>query len=301
MIIPPYLKKGDAIGIVCPSGYMPLKNAQTCINTLQQWGYKVVIGKTLGKQFHYFAGTDKERLQDLQQMLDDKNIKAILCCRGGYGLSRIIDEINFKYFSKHPKWIIGYSDITILHAHIYRQCKIATLHSPMASAFNDGGYKDEFIASLHKAIKGIKSNYSCKAHRFNRTGITKGELVGGNLSIVAHLIGSKSSFKTKNKILFLEDVGEYIYNIDRIFIQLKRAGMLQNLAGLVIGGFTEMKDTAIPFGQNVYAIIHHHLKEYDYPVCFDFSVSHTDKNYALKVGVQHELKISNKIVQLKEI
>ena len=299
--IPPYLKKGDTIGIVCPAGFMPFEKAQTCINTLQQWGYKVKIGKTLGNQFHYFSGTDEERLQDLQQMLDDDSVQAILCGRGGYGVSRIIDALNFKRFKKNPKWIIGYSDITVLHAHLFTKLKIASLHSPMAAAFNDGGSENEFIQSLRKALTGRKMNYNCSSHVLNRKGKSDGVLVGGNLSLMVHLVGSASDVNTKNNILFLEDVGEYLYNIDRMFIQLKRSGKLDDLAGLVIGGFTDMKDTTIPFGQDVYDLIFDKIKEYNYPVCFDFPVSHCEKNYALKVGVEHSLNVDDKKVTLKEI
>jgi muramoyltetrapeptide carboxypeptidase len=299
--IPPYLSKGDAVGIICPAGYMPYEKAATCIEVLQQWGYKVRIGKTLGNQFHYFSGTDEERLSDLQMMLDDKEIKAILCGRGGYGMSRIIDKLDFTSFKKNPKWLIGFSDITVLHAHVYERFNIATLHAPMAAAFNDDEYENEFIQSLRKALKGAVSNYSCDTHSMNRTGKAEGELVGGNLSLVAHLIGSVSSFKTKGKILFLEDVGEYIYNVDRMVIQLKRNGMLQHVAGLVIGGFSEMKDTTTPFGADVFSAIQSHVKEYDYPVCFDFPVSHEKNNYALKVGVKHQLSVSKNKVVLKEL
>ncbi|MES2329436.1 MAG: LD-carboxypeptidase [Bacteroidota bacterium] len=299
--IPPYLAKGDTIAVVCPAGFMPYEKAATCISVLQDWGYKVRPGKTLGSQFHYFSGTDEERLADLQVMLDDKEVKAILFGRGGYGMSRIIDQLDFKLFKKHPKWLVGFSDITVLHAHIYRQFNIATLHAPMAAAFNDGEYENEFIQSLRKALKGGISNYSCESHTLNRTGKAEGELIGGNLSLVAHLIGSVSSFKTKGKILFLEDVGEYIYNVDRMMIQLKRSGMLQQLAGLVIGGFTEMKDTTTPFGTDVFNAIHSHIKEYNYPVCFDFPVSHEKNNYALKVGMMHQLYVSKNKVTLKEI
>jgi len=299
--IPPYLQKGDTIGIVCPSGYMPKEKAETCIEVLQQWGYRVKPGKTLGNQFHYFSGTDAERLQDLQDMLDDKEVKAILCGRGGYGMSRIIDQLDFTQFKKDPKWLIGFSDITVLHAHVYQKLKIASLHAPMAAAFNDGEYEKEFVQSLRKALKGAVSNYSCEPHLLNRAGKAEGELVGGNLSLVAHLIGSVSSFQTKGKILFLEDVGEYIYNIDRMMIQLKRNGLLHQLAGLIIGGFTEIKGTTTPFGSDVFSVIHSQVKEYAYPVCFDFPVSHEKNNYTLKVGVRHALTVSKKKTVLKEL
>ena len=300
MIIPPYLKKNDTIGIVCPSGFMPFKKVKHSINTLHEWGYKTQTGKTIGNQFHYFSGTDEERLSDLQQMFDDENISAILCARGGYGLSRIIDKIDFSKFKKHPKWLIGFSDITVLHAHINRNLKMASLHAPMAGAFNDV-VDETSVQTLRKALKGIKTNYSCKIHSLNKKGNAAGELVGGNLAIIAHLVGSKSSYQTKNKILFIEDVGEYIYNVDRMFLQLKRSGMLQNLAGLIVGEFSEMKDTTIPFGTDVYSAIHHHVKDYNFPVCFNFPVSHDVRNYALKIGVGHQLNISQHQVRLKEI
>jgi muramoyltetrapeptide carboxypeptidase len=298
--IPPYLVKGDTIGIVCPSGTMPKEKAATCISVLKQWGYQVKVGKTLGSQFHYFSGTDEERKQDLQKMLDDPNIKAILFGRGGYGMSRIIDGLNFNKFKKNPKWLIGFSDITVIHAHVYQQLHIATLHAPMAAAFNDGQDKKEFIQSLRKALKGTAANYTCKPHSLNRIGKATGELIGGNLSLVAHLVGSKSAFTTKGKILFLEDVGEYIYNIDRMMIQLKRSGLLSHLSGLIIGGFTEMKDTTTPFGSDVYSIIQSHVAEYKYPVCFDFPVSHDPNNYAMKVGVKHTLSVTKTMTTLKE-
>ncbi|GAC1527827.1 MAG: LD-carboxypeptidase [Sediminibacterium sp.] len=299
--IPSYLKKGDTIGIVCPAGYMPYEKASTCIEVLQQWGYKVKVGKTLGSQVHYFSGTDDERLTDLQTMLDDVTVKAILCGRGGYGLSRIIDRLDFKQFKKTPKWLIGFSDITVLHAQAYQVLKTASLHAPMAAAFNDGGYENEFVQSLRKALSGKPYSYNCLPHVLNRNGIAVGELIGGNLSLVAHLVGSPASFGTKNKILFLEDIGEYLYHIDRMMIQLKRSGMLDNLAGLVIGGFTDMKDTLLPFGKEVYALISEHVEACTYPVCFDFPVSHGKHNYALKLGVKHQLAVSKNKVSLKEV
>lgn len=299
--IPPYLKKGDTIGIVCPSGYMPFEKVKTCIDVLQQWGFKVVTGKTVGQQVNYFSGTDEERLNDLQDMLDDNTIKAVLCARGGYGMSRIIDYIDFRRFKRSPKWLIGFSDITVLHAYVYQQLGIATLHSPMAEAFNNEGFNNEFVLSLQKALKGKSADYSCVSHSLNRPGEVIGELIGGNLTLVTHLVGSKFSFKTDNRILFLEDVGEYIYNVDRMLIQLKRAGMLENLAGLIIGGFTEMKDTVIPYGEDIYDVIKYQVDDYRYPVCFDFSVSHAINNYALKVGATFNLKVSGQKVNLKEV
>jgi muramoyltetrapeptide carboxypeptidase len=300
-IIPPYLQKGDTIGIVCPSGYMPYDKAETCIQVLQQWGYKVKVGDTLGQQHHYFSGTEEQRLADLQQMMDDDSVSAVLCGRGGYGLTHIIDKLNFKKFRRKPKWLIGFSDITVLHAHVLRQYNIATLHAPMAAAFNDEEYKNPYVQSLRKALAGKAASYSCDAHPFNQQGIATGELVGGNLSLLAHVIGTPSDMKTKGKILFIEDIGEYIYNVDRMLHQLKRAGKLAGLAGLIIGGFSEMKDTTIPFGKTVFEAIRDIVSEYHFPVCFDFPVSHEKENYALKIGVEYELKVGKKKVSLREI
>ena len=299
--IPDYLSKGDTIGIVCPSGFMQADKAATCIRVLKEWGYKVKVGKTLGNRFHYFAGTDEERRQDLQEMLDNPEIKAILCGRGGYGMSRIIDSLNFTKLRKSPKWIIGYSDITLLHAHLYTKFNIASFHSPMAAAFNDGEFANEYIQTLRKGLKGNRLSYKSSGHSFNRPGKASGELIGGNLSLVAHMIGSASAYQTKGKILFLEDVGEYIYNIDRMMIQLERSGMFNQLAGLIIGGFTEMKDTLVPFGATVEEIIQERIAKYSFPVCFGFPVSHATENYPLKVGVKHELVVGNKVVTLKEM
>lgn len=301
MIIPPYLIKGDKIGIVCPSGFMPREKYQTCITVLQQWGFVVETGSTPGNQYHYFSGTDEERIADLQQMLDDDSMKAILCARGGYGLSRMIDDLNFKKFKRSPKWIIGFSDITVLHAHIHQQYNIATLHAPMAGAFNDGQYKNKYVQSLKDALTGKPADYKMRGNKLNRQGECEGKLIGGNLAMIAHLVGSKSSYRAKNAILFLEDVGEYLYNIDRMMIQIKRAGMLDKLSGLIFGGFTDLKDTTIPFGATIHEILKYHVKDYDYPVCYDFPVSHEKENYALKVGVQHRLTITSQSVQLTQI
>ncbi len=251
VIMPPYLKKGDLVGIVCPAGFMPVDKLSECIRVLiEVWGLKVKVGRTVGSQYHYFSGTDDERLADLQEMMDDTSVKAILCGRGGYGTGRIIDRINFKKFIKQPKWIIGFSDITILHSHILSRYNISSLHGPMANAFNNDGYLGEYVRSLHKAITGKKAQYSASCHPFNQYGKASGVLVGGNLSLLAHLIGTDSEVDTRGKILFLEDIGEYLYNIDRLFYQLKRSGKFKGLAGLVLGGFTDNKDTDIPFRKN---------------------------------------------------
>ncbi|KAA9041410.1 LD-carboxypeptidase [Ginsengibacter hankyongi] len=299
--IPPYLKPGDTIGILCPSGYMPYEKAVTAIETLTGWGFHIVTGKTLGHQFNYFSGTDEERLNDLQQMMDDDNIKSIFCARGGYGMGRIIDKLSFKKFKRNPKWIIGFSDITVIQSHLFSKYKIASMHAPMAAAFNDGENKNQYIQTLHDSLIGRKADYVSAGNEFNKKGKASGILVGGNLSLLAHLTATSSELKTKNKILFIEDVGEYIYNVDRMMYQLKRSGKLDKLKALIVGRFTEMKDTTIPFGQTVEEVIRDIVKEYDYPVCFNFPVSHDKENYALKIGSEYKLSVSATMAVLKEI
>ena len=299
--MPPYLDKGDTIALVCPAGFMPVERVSECIRVINEhWGFTTKVGTTVGKQHHYFSATDEERIEDFQHMLDDDNVKAILCARGGYGLSRIIDKINFARFKENPKWIIGFSDVTVLHSHVYRNYYISTLHAPMANAFNEDGFKNEFVHSLRYALEGKKIKYQIQAHEFNRKGEAIGELVGGNLALLANLVGTKSDLKTKGRILFIEDVGEYLYHIDRMMYQLKRSGKLDKLAGLIVGGFTDMKDTERPFGQTAYEIIRDAVAGYDYPVCFDFPVSHGKENYALKIGVGYKLKVGKNKVALEE-
>ena len=301
MTIPPYLKPGDTIGLVCPAGYMPKEKFSASVDTLQRWGFKTVIGKTPGHQFHYFSGTDAERLADLQRMLDDPEIKAVLCARGGYGTGRIIDDLDFKRFKKNPKWIIGFSDITVLHSHLLANYKIASLHAPMSAAFNDGEYGNEYVQSLYEALTGKKAKYEVAGHAFDQMGKGTGSLVGGNLSLLVNMIGTKSDLRTKNNILFIEDIGEYIYNVDRMMYHLKRSGKLDELKGLIIGRFSEMKDTTIPFGQTTMEAIKALVKGYPYPVCFNFPVSHEKENYALKIGVKYRLVVSKKGTELKEV
>lgn len=298
---PPYLKRGDTIGIVCPGGYMPEEKMESCINMLQEWGFNVRTGATIGaSSSNYFSGSDLERLDDLQHFLDDDSVQAILCGRGGYGLTRIIDKIDFSAFSEQPKWIIGFSDITLLHCHIYSNYRISTLHSPMAGAFNDAAPGDQYLLSMLKALEGKKINYGIAPHPFNRKGEAVGELIGGNLALLAHCVGTPSDVKTKGKILFIEDVGEYLYNIDRMLRQLKRAGKFNKLAGLIIGGFSDIKDTDRPFGNTAAEIIVEVIDEYDFPVCFDFPVGHEKENLALKIGQGYKLKVGRKKVSLRE-
>ncbi|HEV3221889.1 MAG TPA: LD-carboxypeptidase [Puia sp.] len=299
---PPYLKPGDTVGIVCPAGYMAAERIVPCVNTMKSWGFRVKIGKTVGGiSSNYFSGTDEKRLEDLQEMLDDEEVAAILFGRGGYGLSRIIEKISFKKFRKSPKWILGYSDITLLHAHIHTNYEIATGHTSMAGAFQDAGPEDPYIHSILDLLTGRKLEYICETHPFNRRGETEAVLMGGNLTLLAHTVGGPSDFKTKNLILFMEDIGEYLYNVDRMLHQLKEAGKFNKPAALIIGSFTDMKDTERPFGQDAYEIIRDALAEYDFPACYGFPVGHVKENFAMKCGVEYRLKIGKEKVVLEEI
>ncbi len=279
---------------------MDAKKSVACIKKLQEWGFNVMIGKTVGgNSKNYFSAPDEEKIDELQAMLDSKEIQAILFGRGGYGMSRIIDKLDFREFKKNPKWLIGFSDITVLHCHLLSNMKVASIHGPMAGAFNTNNQST--IDALHKVMTGKKINYYCESHYFNRTGKATGELIGGNLALLSNVIGTKSDFKTKNKILFIEDVGELLYSADRMLQQLKRCGKFSQLAGLIIGGFTEMKDTERPFGKKIEEIIFDTIKEFDYPVCFGFPVSHGEINLSVKLGLSYQLNITKSKTNLKEM
>lgn len=294
-IVPGYLKPGDMIGITSPAGYITLEDVQPAIKKMQEWGFKIRLGSTIGKRDFTFGGTDAERLQDLQQMLDDRQLKAIMCARGGYGAVRIIDSIDFSVFRKNPKWLIGFSDITVLHAHITSNFHIATLHSKMCNSFPadwDAAepMQKETIESISKCLTGIPMIYNLPSNANNINGSARGILVGGNLKTIETLAGSKSNLVTTNKILFVEDTGEYLYSIDRMFWNLQRSGKLAELKGLIVGGFKVKKDdVGEEFGQTLEKIVLDKVSKYRYPVCFDFPVGHQKNNYALKCGLMHEL------------
>ncbi len=301
MTVPPYLKRGDTIAICCPAGYMAAEKVTNCIHTLKKEGYNVIVGENVcSKSKNYFSGTDEERITEFQLFLDDKKIDAILCARGGYGISKIIDKLCFKKFLKHPKWVIGFSDVTVLHTYLFTNFKIISLHASMAAAFT-GDVETDNIKTMLAALRGKKAVYDIDPNTSNKTGTTKGKLIGGNLSLFTNSIGTSSDVKTSNCILFLEDLDEQLYHIDRMFVQLKRSGKLKKLAGLIIGGFTDLKDTERPFGKNIYEIVLELVAEYDYPVCFDFPVSHGEYNLALKHGMKHQLIAKEEGVSLIEL
>jgi muramoyltetrapeptide carboxypeptidase len=302
--IPAYLKAGDTIGITSPAGYISLESILPSVQLMESWGFKVVIGKAVGKKDFTYGGTDEERRIDFQTMLDNPEIKAVMCARGGYGFVRFIDQIDFKEFVRQPKWLIGFSDITVLHTHVNQNFGIATLHSKMCNSFPDDWTKAEpiQISTIKQALSGEALTYAAPGALSNRFGRAEGLLVGGNLSIIETLAGTSSDLDTKDKILFVEDTSEQLYSIDRMFWNLKRTGKLARLAGLIIGGF-KLKPDAIgeEFGQSVYQIVTEKVKEYNYPVCFDFPVGHQRDNFALKCNVPHVLVVNQGGSTLKEV
>lgn len=304
--VPAYLKPGDTIGITSPAGYITVQEIQPAVQVMQSWGYNVKIGQTIGKRDFTFGGSDKERGNDFQDMMDDKNIKAIMCARGGYGFVRIIDKLNFTNFKANPKWIIGFSDVTVIHGQLSR-FNIASIHSKMCNSFPEVWSQAEpvqvdTILSIYRALRGDKMRYSIPPGDKNIVGITEGQLIGGNLKTIESSTGSTSDIKTAGKILFVEDTGEYLYNIDRMFWNLKRSGKLNNLAGLLIGGFkTKPDDPGEAFGKTIEDIVLEKVSMYNYPVCFNFPVGHQKNNMALKCGVKHKLEVGTMRCTLQEV
>jgi muramoyltetrapeptide carboxypeptidase len=306
-IVPAYLKTGDVIAITSPAGFITHEEIEPALIKIKEWGFECRIGNTIGKRNFTFGGTDAERLQDLQQLLDDKNVKAILCARGGYGMVRIIDGLDFKNFLAHPKWVIGFSDVTVMHSHLSKNYGIASIHSKMCNSFpydwnRAEPIQRETIESIRRCLSGEEMSYSFLSGSNNRIGKATGVLTGGNLKTLESLAGSKSDISTKDKILFVEDTGEYLYSIDRMFWNLKRTGKLADLKGLIIGGFKIKKDDeGEEFGKTLEEIVWEKVKQYNFPVCFDFPVGHQKNNFALKCGVLHQLSVQPNECILKEL
>jgi len=298
MICPPYLDAGDTIGIVAPARKVTREELDFAIHWWEKKGFRVVLGKHLFSENHQYAGTDAERAEDLQNMLRNNEVKAIFCARGGYGAMRIIDSLDFLSFNIEPKWICGFSDITVLHSHINKNCNVATIHSAMPFSMNEKSSLN--LETLFQILTGEYITYRCKPHPLNRLGECSGELTGGNLSLLYALSGSISDIDTTNKILFIEDTDEYLYHIDRMMLHLKRAGKLENLAGLVIGSFTKMKDNDIAFGKNFEHIIREHCEEYNFPIAFNMPVGHGEINVAMKFGATYSMSIDHTMTTFQE-
>jgi len=299
MLTPPFLKKGDIIGITATARKISVDELKSAVNLIESKGYQVQFAPHLFAIDNQFAGSDEQRKNDIQTLIDDKNVKAILIARGGYGTMRIIDDINFDPLQQNPKWLIGYSDVTAIHSALHLH-NITTLHATMPINFDKN---EEATATLFKVIEGQKINYNYSYEQLlnkslYKKGLAQAPLIGGNLSLIYAMQGSKTDIDTKGKILFLEDLDEYLYHIDRMILSLKRAGKFDNLAGLIIGGMSDMKDNLIPFGQGAEEIIAYHLKDKNYPICFDFPCGHIERNLALPLGSLATLSISEDNVQL---
>lgn len=295
MITPIYLKKGDKIAIVSPARKISPAEAETAINIFTSWGLEVVKGDHLYDSYNQFAGSDEQRRSDFQMMLDDESIRAIICSRGGYGTVRIIDGLDFTRFLQSPKWVVGYSDETVLHSHIHKHFGVETMHAVMLVNFKDKREGDLSLISLEKALFGEELVYKIPSEQYNRKGNCKGPLVGGNLSILYSLNNTGSDIKTNGKILFIEDLDEYLYHIDRMMMNLRRSGKLEGLAGLIVGAMNKMHDNDVPFNKTAYEIIAEAVEDYLYPVCYNFPAGHIEDNRALILGREVTLDVNEEV------
>ena len=294
LIKPEYLKKGDTVAIVAPSGILKNYNGYMlkAKELLKSWGLEVSIGENVFNDNGHFAGTDNQRSADFQLALDDKSIKAIWCARGGYGAMRVIDNLNFEKYKENPKWIIGYSDITAVHNDLHNN-KSESIHGIMCKSLEKIDIdNNESISLLKKTLFGEKLSYTIEGNNYNIEGNSNGQLIGGNLTLLHCLLGSESSIDTDGKILFIEDLGEYLYHIDRMLISLKRAGYFDNCKGLIVGDFTDLRKNTTPFGRDLKELILDIVREYDFPVSFGFPAGHGEKNYPMILGREINLEVS---------
>lgn len=293
LIQPPYLKAGDTVAIVAPSGILKSREGevQQAVNLLKSWGLHAVVGKHVFSKSNHFAGTDEERCEDFQNALDDPKISAIWCARGGYGTVRILDKLDYTAFKKKPKWLIGYSDITALHNQFHNQ-GYQSLHALMCvSLTKDLSEIDDTVNSFKEALFGNPRNYILQGSTYNKSGETSGQIVGGNLTMLHTMLGSDTSIDTSGKILFIEEIGEYKYHVDRMLQSLKRAGYFNNLKGLVVGDMSRMRKNTTLWGSSVEQLILDALSEYDFPIAFNMPAGHEKDNRALVLGEEINLKV----------
>lgn len=294
---PEFLKPQDLVAIICPASYA-FASVEPAINLLKSWGLRVWVGETVEAKHHQFAGTDELRVKDFQSALDNPEIKAVFAARGGYGTVRIIDKIDFSNWLENPKWIIGFSDITVLHSHISANHDICTIHGQMPLTMPEG--TPPSLETLRKILfNDGEVSYQYTSQQSSLDGKAEGHLIGGNLALLASMIGSKSEMDYNGKILFLEDIGEAYYNVDRMLWTLSRAGNLENLKGLIVGGFTSMKDSDPSFGMDVREIILEKIAHLKIPVAFDFPAGHIENNHALIFGEKVQLQVENNQVNLQ--
>lgn len=292
MIIPPFLKPGDTIGIVASARKVSSADISEGMEMISRWGFKPKQGNYLFRSFHQFAGTDEERAADLQAMMDDPEVKAVIFARGGYGTVRIIDQLDFSKLKQNPKWFCGFSDITVLHSHLH-SLGMASMHTPMLTAMKKAYPEPSWQSNMLKMLTGQKVKYEITHtnKEIIKPGSAKGILCGGNLSLIYSLIGSGSDIDTTGKILFIEDLDEYLYHIDRMIQNLRRTGKLEKLKGLIVGGMSDMKDNTVPFGQQAEEIIADSLKNYTYPITMGFPAGHLDNNQPLMFGAEVSLSV----------
>lgn len=293
---PPFLKPGDTIAVCAPARKVTMDEISEGISILKSWGYQIKLSKNLFGEYHQFSGTDEQRASDMQDLLDDPTVKAIMSVRGGYGCMRIIDLLDFTEFRKHPKWMIGFSDLTVFQNHLHTNFNIPSIHGPMLFNFCGSRYNEASTLHLKEALTGAPIRYSIP-HEMNykpliKRGSSKGILVGGNLSLLYALSGSNSDIDTDGKILFIEDLDEYLYHIDRMMLQLKRSGKLKGLRGLIVGGMNDMRDNTIPFGKTAEEIISNTIAAYNFPVCYGFPAGHIPTNYSLYMGMEVQLEVN---------
>jgi len=300
LIQPEFLKKGDTIALVAPAGI--LNNFENKIDIAKKifegWGLNVIIGDNIYNRNGHFAGTDKERIKDLQKVLDNKSIKAIWCVRGGYGTIRIIDHLNFEKFSKNPKWIIGFSDITVLHNKL-NIMGYESIHGMMISNIDEIKADHKSLIKLKSTLFGDDLNYVIKSNKENKIGKSNGIITGGNLTLIHSTIGSNIEISTNNKILFLEEIGEHIYKIDRMLYSLKRAGYFDECKGLIIGQISDIKTNSTEFGMTINELILDLLKEYNFPIIFDFPAGHEIDNYPIILGRNINIKVKKSKTEVK--
>jgi muramoyltetrapeptide carboxypeptidase len=288
---PIYLQQGDKVAVVAPAGKIRENSLAPMVHCMERWGLQVCGGEHVYSHHHQFAGNDAQRVAALQAAVGNHEVKAILCARGGYGCSRIVDAVDFSPLYEYPKWLVGYSDITVLHAR-WNKLGLPSVHGVMSGKFPADGSDNESTESLRKALFGETLRYTLPPHPLNRIGEAEGMLVGGNLSLIAHLTGTADELDTDGKILFLEDIGEYLYALDRMMVQLKRSGTLSKIRGLVLGYFTNIKDNDTPFGASAYELITRFVETMNIPVCCGFPAGHEEPNLSLVFGRSAKLSVT---------
>ncbi len=292
-VLPPYLKAGDTIAICAPARKVSEEEMRPAVATFESWGLRVRMSYNLFDEYHQFSGSDKQRAADLQTLINDPEVKAIISARGGYGCARLLPLLDLSPLKNNPKWLVGYSDFTVLHLALHR-LGVQSFHATMPISFAD----KQGVHSLRAALFGETLNQQFPAHELNIKGIAQGRLVGGNLSIIYSLQGTPAALLPDNAILFIEDLDEYLYHVDRMMMNLELSGQLGRIKGLLVGGMSDMKDNTIPYGKNAVEIIHEHVSKFHIPVAFGFPAGHQQPNFAMRFGAEVELRVEEESVEL---